>query len=92
MIALPKELQQTVRASRGQPVRLTDPKTNIEYVVLPAEIFDQMQIFFCDVAPLTDAEKQNLLVSAGLRAGWDDAEMAIYDELDPRRDHENPTR
>lgn len=46
MIALPKELQQTVRASRGQPVRLTDPKTNIEYVVLPAEIFDQMQNFF----------------------------------------------
>ncbi len=55
-------------------MRLADPKTNIEYVVLPAEIFDQMQNFFDD-APLTDAEKRNLLVSTGLRAGWDDAEI-----------------
>lgn len=34
---------------------------------------------------LTDAEQTYLLRQAGLRAGWDDPEMDIYNDLDPRR-------
>lgn len=90
MTAIPKEIQQMVRASKGHPVRLTDPKTHVEYIVLPAEIFDRMQLY--DDTPLRDDEKQNLLIRAGLRAGWDEEEMDIYNELDPRRDHEGTTR
>ena len=90
MTAIPKEIQQIVRASKGQPVRLTDPKTHVEYIVLPAKIFDRMKLY--DDTPLKDGEKQDLLIRAGLRAGWDKEEMDIYNELDPRRDHEDPTR
>ncbi len=90
MTAIPKEIQQMVRASKGQPVRLTDPKTHVEYIVLPAKIFDQMKLY--DDTPLRDDEMQNLLIRAGLRAGWDEEEMDIYNELDPRRDNEDPTR
>lgn len=90
MTAIPKEIQQIVRASKGQPVRLTDPKTHVEYIVLPAEIFDRMKLY--DDTPLKDDEKQDLLIRAGLRAGWDKKEMDIYNELDPRRDYEDPTR
>ncbi len=89
---LPEDLQQMVRASKGQPVRLADPKTNVEYVVLPAELFDQMQGLLYEDNSLTDDEARNLLVRAGIRAGWNDAEMDIYNELDPRRGHGNPTR
>jgi hypothetical protein len=35
--------------------------------------------------PLSPQERQQLLVKAGLRAGWDDPAMDVYDELDPRR-------
>ena len=49
-----------------------------------------MQLY--DDTPLRDDEMQNLLIRAGLRAGWDEEEMDIYNELDPRRDHEGPTR
>ena len=56
MTAIPKEIQQIVRASKGQPVRLTDPKTHVEYIVLPAEIFDRMQLY--DDTPLRDDEMQ----------------------------------
>ncbi len=33
MITMPKELQQAMRASQDQPVRLADPDTHTEYVV-----------------------------------------------------------
>ena len=38
MIALTKELQQAVQDANEQPIRLVDPETSLEYVVLPARI------------------------------------------------------
>ena len=55
------------------------------------EMFDQIQSLLYDDTPLTYDGVRNLLVRAGIRAGWNDVEMDIYNELDPRRDHEGPT-
>lgn len=88
MIALTKKLQQVIQDANGQPIRLVDPKTNLEYVVLPAKIFDQIQDVFYNTNPLTIEEQQALLVKVGLSVGWDDPEMDVYNELDPRRDRE----
>ena len=86
MIALSKEIQQAVRAAKENPVRLIDPETNVEYVVLPAETFEQMRNgVYYDDGPITEEERRYLLIQAGLRAGWDDPEMDIYNDLDPRR-------
>jgi threonine aldolase len=90
MVLMSKELQQAVRASQGKPVRLADPeKTNVVYVVIPVEIYENMmQGLFYDDNPLTNEEQQNLLFKAGHRAGWDDPEMDIYNDyndLEPRR-------
>ncbi len=85
MILLPRELRQAVHASGGRPVRLADPETRAEYVVLQAEVYDQVQSLLYDDAPLTTDERSALLVQAGLRAGWDDPEMDVYNDLDPRR-------
>ncbi len=82
MITLSKELQQAVRLSQGQPVRVADPETEKEYVVIPAEIFKQIEGLMYQDDPLTTDEKQYLLIQAGLRAGWDDPEMDIYNDLD----------
>ena len=87
MIALSKEIQQAVQESEGNLVRLIDPETNVEYVVLPAEAFDQMRnrVYYYDDGPITEEERRSLLIQAGVRAGWDDPEMDIYNDLDPRR-------
>jgi hypothetical protein len=85
MMTMPKELQQAVRALQDRPVRLADPETNVEYIVLRAEVYDRIKGFIYDDSPLTDHEKRELLIRAGLRAGWDDPEMDVYNELDPRR-------
>lgn len=84
MIMLPKELSQAILASQGEPIRLADPKTHDEYVALQADVYDRIQGLFYET-PLTNVEKRDLLVKAGLRAGWDDPEMDAYNDLDPRR-------
>ena len=87
MIALSKEIQQAIRAAKENPVRLIDPETRIEYIVLTAEEFTQMQAKLCyyDDSPLTEEEQNALLIEFGRRAGWDDPEMDIYNDLAPRR-------
>lgn len=85
MLEMPTELRQAVRMSPNPFVYLADPDTKIEYVILPAKTYAQVQSLFADHAPLTNGEQQNLLIKAGLRAGWDDPEMDIYNDLDPRR-------
>lgn len=85
MIAIPKELQQAVQESKDNLVRLIDPDTNAEYIVLPAEKFTQIQTVFYNDSPLTPEERRTLLIQAGLRAGWNDPDMDVYNELDPRR-------
>ena len=91
MIALTKELQQAVQDANEQPIRLVDPETSLEYVVLPAEIFDRVQKVFYDANPLTIEEQRALLAKVGLSVGWDNPEMDIYNKLDPRRDSEKRT-
>ncbi len=38
MITLTKEIQKAIKDSQEDPVRLVDPETKVEYVVLPVEI------------------------------------------------------
>ena len=85
MLTIPKELQQAMRASHGRPLRLTDPDTQAEYALLQAEIYDQLQGLLYNETSLTPDEKRAVLIQVGLRAGWDDPEMDVYNDLDPRR-------
>ena len=87
MITLSKEIQQAIKDAQEDPVRLVDPETNIEYVVLPIETFERMRKgLYYDDGPITEEEQTALLIEFGLRAGWDDPEMDVYNDLDPRRE------
>ena len=87
MITLTKEIQKAIKDSQEDPVRLVDPETNVEYVVLPVETFERMRKgVYYDDGPLTEEEQTALLIEFGLRAGWDDPEMDVYNDLDPRRE------
>ena len=85
MLTIPKELQQAMRASQGRPLRLTDPETQAEYVLLQADMYDQLHGLLDNETSLTPDERRAVLIQAGLRAGWDDPEMDVYNDLDPRR-------
>ena len=89
MITISKELRQAVQESKNELVRLIDPETKTEYIVLPAEKFAQIQGAFYDDSPLSAEEQTALLVELGLSIGWDDPEMDVYNELDPRNINES---
>ena len=87
MITLSKEIQKAIKDAQEEPVRLVDPETNVEYVVLPIETFERMRKgLYYDDGPITEEEQTALLIEFGLRAGWDDPEMDVYNDLDPRRE------
>ena len=54
-------------------------------MLLQAEMYDQLHGLLYNETPLTPDERRAVLIQAGLRAGWDDPEMDVYNELDPRR-------
>ncbi|HEY7311839.1 MAG TPA: hypothetical protein VH643_20920 [Gemmataceae bacterium] len=50
--------------------RLTDPRTNTIYALLPEERYERFKAFF-EEDPFSAAERRALLREAGKRAGWD---------------------
>jgi hypothetical protein len=64
MIPLTPQLQQALDANLSPPLRLLDPRTNIEYVVVRAEFY----------------EMARGLMEPFNRAGWDDPALDIYEE------------
>ncbi len=83
MTTLPGDLRKAVEEAGDQPVPIIDPETNRRYVLLRADIYERLHLVF-EKGPLSKAEQQVLLHEAGKRAGWDDPEMDIYDDLAPR--------
>ena len=84
MSILTPELRRAVDAAGEQPVAVIDPETNQRYVLLRAEVYERLQVLF-DQGPLSEREQRFVLQEAGKRAGWDDLEMNIYNDLDPRK-------
>jgi hypothetical protein len=81
---MPKELVSVVRDAGGEPVRMADPETNSEYIVVPAVVYEQLRELLGTGNALPPDARRRLLLQAGLRAGWDDPEMDAYNDLDPR--------
>lgn len=74
----------SVQEGQGSPVNVRDPSDTEEFVLLRKDVYEKFRAVFEDV-PVTDQERQHQLQQFGKRAGWDDPEMDIYNDLDPRR-------
>lgn len=84
MIQLTQDQHQVLAGNGPEPVRAIDPATNLEYVLLRAEVYDRFRsLFVGDDEWGQDAYRGALEVFA--RDGWDDPRMEAYDALDPRR-------
>ena len=68
--------------SGGATAEIIDPETRQRYVLLKADVFDRIHLLL-QGGPLSKEEQKFLLEQAGRRAGWDDPEMDIYDDLLP---------
>ena len=76
-------VRETVRGVPDVPLIL-DPARNNEYALLPLPDYERIKPLF-EEDPITPEEQRQRLREAGLRAGWGDPEMGVYDDLDPRK-------
>ncbi len=65
------------------PVRVSDPKEGAMFVLVRADVYERFKALF-EEDPVTEQERLFHLEQFGKRAGWDDPEMDVYNELDPR--------
>lgn len=77
------EQQQALDAQAGMPLRVVDPQTKKECVLLVAEFYDRLMATV-DFGEPTESEKKALLQQWGKRAGWEDPEASVFDDLTPR--------
>jgi hypothetical protein len=80
MATLTPEQRQEIRRAGEEPVRLADPETQTEYVILKADVYDRIRALAEDVMGAYP-----LAMKVFGRDGWDDPEMDEYHVLDPRR-------
>ncbi|MEX2288204.1 MAG: hypothetical protein WD648_14005 [Planctomycetaceae bacterium] len=77
-MALTDEQREAIK--RGEAVHVTDPQTQLECVLVRADIFDRVRTLLVDDRPLTQEEKLAAIQAAGLRAGWDDPALDVYEQ------------
>jgi hypothetical protein len=65
------------------PLRVTDPETRQEYILIRKETYERMQELLYDDSPWTDEEMELLAWEAGKSAGWE--EMDEYDRYPEKR-------
>ena len=83
-VTLSPELQQALDAQPEAPVRVTDPRTNANYVLLTLEQYERIKPFFeAEERPLSALYP--LMEESALRAGWDNPEMDVYNDYDAHR-------
>ncbi len=81
---LTPEIRKALIEAGEQPLEILDSETQQRYMLLKADVFDRIHLLL-QGGPLSLDEQRSLLEQAGRRAGWDDPEMDVYDDLAPQR-------
>lgn len=84
MLYLNEEQQDAVTGRKDAPLQLMDPRNKQVYVLIGQEEYDSIRKLLDD-QPADVRQLYPIMARVFGPAGWDDPEMDIYDELDPRR-------
>lgn len=83
-IRLTEEQWANVVQGGDVPVRVSDPAENATFVLVRTDVYERFKSLF-EEDPVSPQERLFQLEQFGKRAGWDDPEMDVYNDLDPRR-------
>jgi len=75
MIELTAEQRLELKADAPRAI---DPETQTKYVLVKEDVYERLEALLVPER-MTLSEQQAALHAAGLRAGWDDPEMGMYD-------------
>ncbi len=73
------------KATNSSAVPVLDPASNASYVLVPQDIYRRLVQY--DGSEFNVEEAYPAMMEVAAKAGWNDAEMDVYDKLYPR---ENP--
>jgi hypothetical protein len=82
-IDLSPEQHDAVAQAGSTPIHVIDPQTQVAYVLLRADVYEQVRRVLDEDFDVRDAYP--LMDAAARDAGWDDPAEDLYDDLDPRR-------
>jgi hypothetical protein len=83
MAILTEDQRNEMQAAGELPLRLTDPQTSREYVLVPAELYDRIRGVLYDDDEFRPADAYPLIDKVLAKSGWDDPEMDIYNDFAP---------
>src|SRR5713226_4932395 len=84
MIDLTEEQRRELRRSTGGELRVSDPETHEEYVLLKARVYERLKALLYDDGEAPISEAYPLIDEMAAKAGWDDPEMDVYNDLIPK--------
>jgi hypothetical protein len=81
---LSDEQRQALQEQGATPLRVLDAETNTLYVLLRADLYERVKPLF-EEDDFDVSEMYPLMDEVARQEGWDDPDMDVYNELDPRR-------
>jgi hypothetical protein len=79
---LPSEVKSALEQSHDAPVELIDTETSARYFVVRADMYERLMAKL-DFSEPTAEEQKALIQAWGKRAGWEEPDAAVFDDLTP---------
>jgi hypothetical protein len=82
---LSDELRQAIGKGGGSPVLIVDADTNLRYVLMRAEQYENFSALFAAGGEFGPREFYPLMAGPAAAAGWDDPDMDAYNDYDAHK-------
>jgi hypothetical protein len=82
---LPDDLRQAIAKEGGSPVHLVDAATDVHYVLMRADQYDNLRALFADGEEFDVRELYPLMAKSAAAAGWDDPALDAYNDYDAHK-------
>jgi hypothetical protein len=82
---LPDDLRQAIEKLGGSPVHLVDAATNVHYVLMRADQYENLSALIADGEDFNPRELYPLAAQAAASAGWDDPDLDAYNDYDAHK-------
>lgn len=77
---MPSEIKHAVAVAEGTPIEIVDGQDR--YVLIRAEVYERLKSAL-DLSEHGPEERKALMRAWGKRAGWEEPEAAVFDDLKP---------
>ena len=82
---LPDDLLRAIEKEGGSPVHLVDSATNVHYVLMRAEQYENLSALFVEGQEFDARELYPLMAKSAASAGWDDPDLDAYNDYDAHK-------